>query len=81
MILHLENVTCGYGLAPVLHGISLDVNEGEMVSIIGSNGAGNQPCCARCQVFCGARLAALNLQSAYIELSCLQKLDLALFSA
>lgn len=40
MMLHLENIVSGYGVIPVLKGISLNVEEGEMVSIIGPNGAG-----------------------------------------
>jgi ABC-type branched-subunit amino acid transport system ATPase component/ABC-type branched-subunit amino acid transport system permease subunit len=33
-------LTAGYGAAPVLDNVSLDVRPGEMVTIIGSNGAG-----------------------------------------
>jgi branched-chain amino acid transport system ATP-binding protein len=39
-MLSVENVSSGYGLIEVLHAVSLVVNEGEMVSIIGTNGAG-----------------------------------------
>src|SRR6476469_2824779 len=35
-----EKLTAGYGAAPVLDNVSLDVRPGEMVTIIGSNGAG-----------------------------------------
>ena len=35
-----ENVTLGYGKAPVLDGISFDVRPGELVAIMGRNGTG-----------------------------------------
>jgi branched-chain amino acid transport system ATP-binding protein len=40
VLLRLEEVRAGYGPIDVLKGISLDVNEGEIVTIIGANGAG-----------------------------------------
>ncbi len=40
MLLKLENITAGYGQAPVLSDIDLYVNKGEIVCIIGPNGAG-----------------------------------------
>jgi branched-chain amino acid transport system ATP-binding protein len=40
MLLELENVTLLYGRIQALHGISLIVNEGEIVALIGANGAG-----------------------------------------
>jgi branched-chain amino acid transport system ATP-binding protein len=39
-LLQLEGVRAGYGLIEVLKGISIEVNEGEIVTIIGANGAG-----------------------------------------
>jgi branched-chain amino acid transport system ATP-binding protein len=39
-LLELEEVRAGYGPTSVLHGISLQVNEGEVVSLLGANGAG-----------------------------------------
>jgi len=39
-LLSLEKVHAGYGPIEVLKGISLDVNEGEIVTMIGANGAG-----------------------------------------
>lgn len=39
-LLRVENVTTGYGDMVVLHGVSIDLNDGEIVSIIGPNGAG-----------------------------------------
>lgn len=39
-MLELENVSVSYGNIQVLHGISMRVDEGEIVAIIGANGAG-----------------------------------------
>jgi branched-chain amino acid transport system ATP-binding protein len=39
-LLRLDSVQAGYGAARVLHGISLDVNAGEVVCLLGGNGAG-----------------------------------------
>jgi len=39
-LLEIENVTAGYGNLVVLRDISLCVNEGEAVALIGANGAG-----------------------------------------
>lgn len=39
-LLQIENVRASYGPIEVLKGISLEVNEGEIVALIGANGAG-----------------------------------------
>jgi branched-chain amino acid transport system ATP-binding protein len=39
-VLELENVSARYGQVKVLHGISLTVEEGEVVALLGANGAG-----------------------------------------
>jgi len=39
-LLELRDVQAGYGSIQILHGVSLNVNEGEVVSVIGPNGAG-----------------------------------------
>lgn len=39
-LLELRNIHLAYGALEVLHGVSLEVGEGEIVSLIGSNGAG-----------------------------------------
>ena len=38
--LDVGNVISGYGEGDILHGVSLRVDQGEMVSLIGPNGAG-----------------------------------------
>lgn len=39
-VLQAEGVVAGYGEVEILHGVSLVVNEGEIVAVIGPNGAG-----------------------------------------
>src|SRR5438132_855631 len=39
-LLELENVDTYYGRVHALHGITLHIDEGEIVTLIGSNGAG-----------------------------------------
>ena len=39
-LLRAESLTAGYGKMPILHGVTLEVRQGEMVSVIGPNGAG-----------------------------------------
>jgi branched-chain amino acid transport system ATP-binding protein len=39
-MLELEDLQAGYGLFQVLHGVNLRVSEGELVAVVGSNGAG-----------------------------------------
>jgi branched-chain amino acid transport system ATP-binding protein len=39
-VLRVESLSAGYGDTQVLWGVSLDVQQGEIVAIIGSNGAG-----------------------------------------
>ena len=40
MLLELKDVVLSYGKIEALHGISVEVEEGEVVSLIGANGAG-----------------------------------------
>jgi branched-chain amino acid transport system ATP-binding protein len=39
-MLTISNLSAGYGKVQVLHGISMDVQRGKVVTLIGSNGAG-----------------------------------------
>src|SRR5947207_12507150 len=39
-MLRLERVSSGYGRSPVLHDVSMEVNRGEIVALIGANRAG-----------------------------------------
>ena len=40
MLLQVKNLRCGYGSLEVVHGISLHVCAGEIVALLGANGAG-----------------------------------------
>jgi len=40
MILDIKSIDTFYGLGHILHGLSLGVNEGEVVALLGRNGAG-----------------------------------------
>jgi branched-chain amino acid transport system ATP-binding protein len=40
MLLEIQDLHVKYGNIEVLHGITIEVNEGEMISILGANGAG-----------------------------------------
>jgi branched-chain amino acid transport system ATP-binding protein len=39
-LLEIEHISAGYGAAPVLQDVSLDVSAGEAIALIGANGAG-----------------------------------------
>jgi branched-chain amino acid transport system ATP-binding protein len=39
-MLRIKNLICSYGSITAVHGVSLSVKEGELISIIGANGAG-----------------------------------------
>lgn len=39
-MLRIKNLKCSYGSIIAVHGVSLSVKEGELISIIGANGAG-----------------------------------------
>ncbi len=40
MLLEIDNLVCNYGRIRALHGVSLSVEEGELVALVGANGAG-----------------------------------------
>lgn len=40
LMLELRNVNAGYGNIQVLHQVDLNINEGEIITLIGANGAG-----------------------------------------
>jgi len=39
-MLRIKNLKCSYGSITAVHGVSLSIKEGELISIIGANGAG-----------------------------------------
>jgi len=40
MLLHVDKVESFYGRSQILHGVSLEIKEGEFVCVLGANGAG-----------------------------------------
>ena len=68
-ILQLEDVVAGYGRMETLKGISIDVNPGEIVTIIGANGAGKT---TTLNTICGivkTRSGAIRLSNERIDRS------------
>ena len=45
MMLEVRNLHAYYGQSHILHGIDLDVNEGEIVALLGRNGVGRSTMC------------------------------------
>ena len=45
MMLQVRDLHAYYGQSHILHGIDLDVNEGEIVSLLGRNGVGRSTTC------------------------------------
>ena len=39
-VLKIDDLRSGYGQLPVLDGVSLNVGQGEIVAVLGSNGVG-----------------------------------------
>jgi branched-chain amino acid transport system ATP-binding protein len=68
-VLSIENLASGYGRIEALHGVSIEINAGEIVTLIGANGAGKstllraisgiQPVTAGSICFNGARIDRL----------------------
>jgi branched-chain amino acid transport system ATP-binding protein len=69
-VLSVKNLKSRYGRIEVLHGISFEVQEGEIVALVGSNGAGKttllrtisgvQPATAGSIVFAGSQITHLK---------------------
>ncbi len=45
--LEIAGLQAWYGESHILHGVDLTVNRGEVVTLLGRNGAGRPPHCAR----------------------------------
>ena len=73
-LLVVDAVSAGYGLMPVLHGLSIEVRAAEIVALVGSNGAGKTtllrvlsrllPCTGSLR-FKGQDLAAMTPDAAF----------------
>lgn len=60
-LLHLENVNAFYGRAHVLHGLSLHVDRGERVAILGRNGVGKTTIVNACLGIAAVRSGSVTL--------------------
>ena len=70
-MLKVENLSVKYGVIQALHEISLHVEEGEIVTLIGSNGAGqNHDAWARFRVCSSLRAAPSRFQGAGFVCDC-----------
>ena len=54
-MLKLEGIDAGYGATTILHNVSLEVQAGEVVTIVGANGAGKKRRCEPLPGFCARR--------------------------
>ena len=46
-MLEIKDINVYYGAIHAIKGITLTVNDGELVSLVGANGAGKPPSCIR----------------------------------
>jgi branched-chain amino acid transport system ATP-binding protein len=61
-LLRIENLHAWYGESHVLHGVNLSVNEGEVVSILGRNGAGRTTTMRAIVGLTGRRTGSIRLR-------------------
>lgn len=75
MILQVHELVVGYGASIVVHGISLEVERGEIVSLLGRNGAGKTTTLRSIIGLTPARLGTIRLNGT--EISGLQPFEIA----
>jgi len=44
-MLEIRSISSRYGRIEALHGIDLDVKQGQLVALVGANGLARRPCC------------------------------------
>ena len=66
-MLAVDDVFSGYGKSQVLHGVSLSVNEGEIVALIGANGAGKSTLLKTISGLVQTRSGTIRFQNAEIQ--------------
>lgn len=67
MLLSLENVWAFYGKFPALHGVTLQVDKGEIAALLGSNGAGKTTLLKTISGLLKARSGAISFGGKRIE--------------
>jgi branched-chain amino acid transport system ATP-binding protein len=65
-LLQIEDLHTGYGAIEVLHGVSLEVNEGEIVTVLGANGAGKSTLLMTISGVNAAKKGGINFQNQVI---------------
>jgi branched-chain amino acid transport system ATP-binding protein len=60
-LLHIEDLHAWYGESHILHGVNLTVNEGEVVTLLGRNGAGRTTTLRAIVGMTGARKGAVKI--------------------
>ncbi len=60
--LHIENLNAWYGESHILHGVNLHVNEGEVVCLLGRNGAGRTTTLRAIVGLTGARTGSIRVR-------------------
>ena len=66
-MLVVDDVLYGYGKSQVLHGVSLSVDEGEIVALIGANGAGKTTLLKTISGLVQARSGTIKFQNTEIQ--------------
>jgi branched-chain amino acid transport system ATP-binding protein len=66
-ILSLQDVCAWYGDSQALHGVSLDIHKGEVVSLIGRNGAGKSTCLKAIMGLMARRSGTIVFNGTHIE--------------
>ncbi len=61
VMLSFDKVNAHYGKIQALHEVSLHINQGEIVTLIGANGAGKPRCSARCAAIRAPPAGVLSL--------------------
>jgi branched-chain amino acid transport system ATP-binding protein len=69
MLLEVKNLNVYYGAIHALQGISFDINEGEVVTLIGSNGAGKSTTLSTISGLLQPRVGSVNFRDKDITLT------------
>jgi len=69
MLLEVENLNVYYGAIHALQGISFDISEGEVVTLIGSNGAGKSTTLSTISGLLQPRVGSVNFRGKNITLT------------